>query len=130
MSEIKIFVNGRPIKWPPDSWPGGMDPVWKLNKRFLKKFIKEENLKPAKFEIVIDDADPFPIKPWHLEGMPAEPHFHLNKKVYLVNDEQYKRFACGLAAGFRTKLENPADIPFQDIAKAAIEDSIIRQIKK
>lgn len=95
-----------------DGVDGGMSVIWQVEHKSIAHFIKEMGLEPVPRnrlpvrEEIAKTIQPFPGG-WRFA------HLHFDGDIYLLNEEQWSRFAKARIAEFTQQLENTSTISFQ-----------------
>ena len=140
MTNIKNYIDRNaiiPIIWKDGGYPVPVDIMGTTHVRFLKKFIKDFELKPVRlqFETVRTRS----LKKAQAKEMPGKmkmmersilkkrdwyggiigPHFHFDSGIYLLNDDQWHSYTMGIKKILINKLQKVQEIPFRPGAAIA-----------
>lgn len=107
-------------------WWGGPRDIWVRNASFVSEFIRENELQPVESALLGGMAPMAARKQEVMELLPIPfpggmktAHLHFKGEVYLVNPEQWKKFAAKMMKEYQTRLARAGAVSFNELMTVA-----------
>jgi hypothetical protein len=97
-------------------WVGLPSPIWRENKAAIEQYVKDQNLRPLKMQVLEGGIEHEP--PWWKHGGMIVEHLHLGEDVYRLTAAQWNHVASAMVQASETQLRGATHIDFNETIAA------------